>query len=178
MKMKVTGKAGKLRAGFTLIELLVVIAIFGLLSSVVFASLNSARKKARDAKRLSDMKQIQTALELYYDKNTSYPEEAHSDCYDGWETSCDSAGNFIDILRTKEFIPKVPFDPLNNSSYFYAYYNYGAAYAQSIGCPFNSAFSVLAVRKFESNNPNTGISAKCPGRNWYPEFDYSILLVP
>lgn len=59
--------------GFTLIELLVVIAIIGILSSVVLASLNSARTKARDTRRVSDLKQIQVALELYYDANSKYP---------------------------------------------------------------------------------------------------------
>jgi len=68
-------KSGKTKAsrGFTLIELLVVIAIIGILSSVVLASLNSARTKARDAKRVGDLKQIQIALELYYDANSRYP---------------------------------------------------------------------------------------------------------
>ncbi|NTV22448.1 MAG: prepilin-type N-terminal cleavage/methylation domain-containing protein [Candidatus Yonathbacteria bacterium] len=60
--------------GFTLIELLVVIAIIGILSSVVLASLNSAREKSRDAKRVSDIKQLQLALELYYDTNQEYPD--------------------------------------------------------------------------------------------------------
>lgn len=59
--------------GFTLIELLVVIAIIGILSSVVLASLNSARQKGRDAKRVSDISQIKLALELYFDSNRSYP---------------------------------------------------------------------------------------------------------
>jgi prepilin-type N-terminal cleavage/methylation domain-containing protein len=63
----------KTQPGFTLIELLVVIAIIGLLSSVVLASLNTARLKSRDARRLSDMHQIENALELYYNTNNIYP---------------------------------------------------------------------------------------------------------
>jgi len=64
------------KKGFTLIELLVVIAIIGVLASVVLASLNTARRKGRDARRLSDIKQLQNALELYYDTNSVYPAAA------------------------------------------------------------------------------------------------------
>lgn len=59
--------------GFTLIELLVVIAVIGILASVVLASLNSARSKARDAKRTADIRSVQTALEMYYADNGAYP---------------------------------------------------------------------------------------------------------
>lgn len=59
--------------GFTLIELLVVIAIIGLLSTLAVVALNNARMKSRDAKRVSDIKQIQTALELYYNDANAYP---------------------------------------------------------------------------------------------------------
>ncbi len=59
--------------GFTLIELLVVIAIIGLLSTLSVVALNSAREKARNARRVSDIKQVQTALELYYNDNNTYP---------------------------------------------------------------------------------------------------------
>lgn len=59
--------------GFTLIELLVVIAIIGILASVVFLGLSESRARARDAERLSDLKQIQTGLELYYAQNKEYP---------------------------------------------------------------------------------------------------------
>lgn len=61
------------KRGFTLIELLVVIAIIGILASIVLASLDSARKKGRDARRIADIKQIQLALELYYDANNAFP---------------------------------------------------------------------------------------------------------
>lgn len=59
--------------GFTLIELLVVIAIIGLLSSIVFASIDQSRVKARDALRLSHMGEIQKALNLYFDDNGAWP---------------------------------------------------------------------------------------------------------
>lgn len=50
------------KRGFTLIELLVVIAIIGLLSSVVFASLNAARQRGRDARRLADVREMVKSL--------------------------------------------------------------------------------------------------------------------
>ena len=59
--------------GFTLIELLVVVAIIGILSSIVLASLNSARVKGADAARISDVKSLETAMELFYNDNTGYP---------------------------------------------------------------------------------------------------------
>ena len=65
------------KKGFTLIELLVVIAIIGLLSTLAVVALNSARQKARDAKRVADVKQIQTALELYFNSSSGYPGGDH-----------------------------------------------------------------------------------------------------
>ena len=59
----------KNKKGFTLIELLVVIAIIALLSTIAVVSLGNARQKARDTKRIADIKQIQTALELDYSSN-------------------------------------------------------------------------------------------------------------
>jgi prepilin-type N-terminal cleavage/methylation domain-containing protein len=61
------------KSGFTLVELLVVIAIIGLLSTIAVVSLSSARGKARDTKRIADVKQITTSLEQYYNDNNGYP---------------------------------------------------------------------------------------------------------
>ena len=59
--------------GFTLLELLVVIGIIGLLASIIVVNLTGARKKARDIKRVADIRTIQPALESYYGKNGYYP---------------------------------------------------------------------------------------------------------
>lgn len=76
--------------GFTLIELLVVIAIIGILASVVMASLNSARAKGRDSWKKSQLKNMQTALELYYNDNGRYPAGG---CDTGsWSSSNNCAG--------------------------------------------------------------------------------------
>lgn len=67
--------------GFTLLELLVVIAIIGLLSTFAVVSLNSGREKARDSRRLSDMKQLQMTMEFHFDAG---------DTYAMTDTDCDS----------------------------------------------------------------------------------------
>lgn len=59
--------------GFTLIELLTVIAIMGLLMTIAVAGLNSSKRKTRDGKRVADMRQVHTALEVYFAGNGSYP---------------------------------------------------------------------------------------------------------
>lgn len=102
--------------GFTLIELLVVIAIIGLLASVVMASLNSAREKARDAQRVSQMKQVQAALEIYYSSNGSYPTGTPvGPCLEtGWQTP-------LAALVTAGYLSTIPLDPLNSSPYCYNY---------------------------------------------------------
>lgn len=82
------------KKGFTLIELLVVIAIIGLLASIVLVNLNRARKKARDAKKIATLKQVQNAIELYYSDYNYYPNVSQGGSCgsqtcnngDGWET--------------------------------------------------------------------------------------------
>lgn len=102
-------KSKTIRRGFTLIELLVVIAIIGVLASIVLASLNNARRKSRDARRITDVKQIQLALELYFDGESSvYPIPS---------ITCDGTTLYgLQALATEGYIPQVPRDPLSSGS--------------------------------------------------------------
>ncbi len=63
----------ELNRGFTLIELLVVVAIISLLSSIGLIAMQSARQKSRNVKRLANITQMNTALELYFASNRGYP---------------------------------------------------------------------------------------------------------
>lgn len=98
----------RLTGGFTLIELLVVIAIIGVLASIVLASLNSARRKSRDARRITDIKQIQLALELYFDSQSPTPQYPPAVAPDG--PPCTNGGG-LNVLATGGYIPQVPLDP-------------------------------------------------------------------
>jgi len=61
------------KKAFTLIELLVIIVIIGILATVGLGNYMSSQVKARDAKRKSDLSQIQKALEMYYNDKGKYP---------------------------------------------------------------------------------------------------------
>ena len=106
-----------MKRGFTLIELLVVIAIIGVLSSVVLASLNTARTRANDAQRFANLKQVQTALELYASTNNGqYPNSGgnwNSQC-GGWTQT--TAANSVPGITAGGFMSQLPTDPQQNTS--------------------------------------------------------------
>ena len=96
----------KNKKGFTLIELLVVIAVIGLLSSIVLVSMGPARKKAKDTKRMTDLKQISSAMELCYGEPI---------CNGGQDRYIATTAGVNTVIAIGTFMPKVPCDPLGCS---------------------------------------------------------------
>jgi len=110
-----------MKKGFTLIELLIVISIIGILAGMIIVNLSVARSKARDAKRKADIASIQTAVEMYADRNGTYPSTSGTWVLSGsWGT--------LATLLTPEFISVLPNDPSQSNYFVYFYKSNGTDY--------------------------------------------------
>jgi type II secretion system protein G len=115
------------RKGFTLIELLVVISIIGLLSTLAVVSLSSARQKARDAKRVADIKQMQSALDLFAVDANGYPGVAAETAMGpGTDIACIGSAGFAGAVADcgTPYMQNVPANPSPNGiDYTYETYS-------------------------------------------------------
>jgi type II secretion system protein G len=132
--------------GFTLIELLVVIAIIGMLAAIILASLNSARVKGRDARRISDINALHTALEIYNTDNGQYP------------TALDVAH-----LVTPGYISVIPTDPLTGAAYKYAGLGGTTCTSYHLGATLESASNSAL-----SSAPHAAAGTACAGTSQTP----------
>lgn len=106
------------RKGFTLIELLVVIAIIGLLLTLAVIALHSARTKTRDAIRLTDLREIQSRLELYFTDKNSYPATTESVVLGRGNAVCLNAEGLKPTGCANPYMSQIPADP---GAYLYEY---------------------------------------------------------
>lgn len=154
----------KNQEGFTLLELLVVIGIIGLLASILVVNLTSTRKRARDTKRIADVRNLQTAAEDYYGKNGKYPVT-------------------IGDLVTGQQIPVWPLDPLAPSGtactgnsdlcYWYSYYTPSGALGPQFyhfGASFEDPGSLLLNQDRDCNSI-TGLN--CPNKSTSGDVPYT-----
>ena len=135
----------KKKGGFTLIELLVVIAIIGILATIVLVSLNTARAKARDARRQSDMHQISLAMEMYNDSHapTAYPDLPDTAIPFDDLSSPTSIGTYMTVI---------PIDPVNSDVYIY-YWTDGGDSTNNTYCAW-ARLESPATATYVLANPN------------------------
>lgn len=151
------------RRGFTLIELLVVIAIIGLLSTLAVVALNSARLKARDAKRVADIKQIQTALELYFNDKNSYPALPAGATVQvlGVDVTCLGDGGLGTSCTAPVYMGLVPTNPTPNG----AAYNYQALRSTGGVCDSGTCGSYNITFSLEGTTGGLGSGAHTASPN-------------
>ncbi|MFH1030704.1 MAG: type II secretion system protein GspG [bacterium] len=118
--LKLTRQLTKNQTGFSLTELMVTISIIGTVGTISAPKLNQSLAAARDANRKMNIRQVQTALNLYYDDNLSYPK------YQG-ESSGNSYKNLENFLvnSNNQYLSELPVDPLGKDKYVYKYWSNG-----------------------------------------------------
>ncbi len=84
----------KNKKGFTLVEILVVVAIIALVGTMAAVAVNSARSKQRDATRLSNVRQLQSAMEDFFNESNHYPNGDLTPLGDASISSCLSTTGF------------------------------------------------------------------------------------
>lgn len=123
-KWKMINEKWQIQRAFTLVELLVVISIIGVLASIGLVAFSSAQARSRDAQRKSDLKQIASALELYYSDYGQYPSGNGSGqilgCPSTTSGACvwgDDTAQFTDGKTV--YFKKLPKDSSLGQVYFY-----------------------------------------------------------
>lgn len=142
--------------GFTLIELLIVVAIIAILSTLLMVNFIAVRQRGRDAERKSNLRQIQSALELYRADENSYTLTL-GNCSSGTSLGSSSCSTI--------YLKKLPKDP-NGSSY----YNNGNYYYTSDGSTYSLVACIENISDKDSNitqTPPAGAPATCSSGYYY-----------
>lgn len=109
---------------------MVVIAIIGLLASLIIASLNSARVRSRDAKRLGDIDTLKKVLALYELDNNAYPRTVPPG--PPWKNSCENPSDWMIDVVANGYISILPLDPMNGDELCYQYRSDGVNFKLAV----------------------------------------------
>ncbi len=112
----------RLSKGFTILELLIVIAVFGLLATLAVLSLNSARARMRDAKRVSDVSIMRAALSQHWLEKATYPQSAGVNLGQaGTNTDVFTGSGFVsrELAQPPIYVQQVPLGPKSSEYYRY-----------------------------------------------------------
>lgn len=132
--------------GFTLIELLIAIAIIGIVFGVVVSSTAQIQKSSRDAKRESDLRNIQSALQQFYADQNYFPSITNIDTLTSLTTGSDTTGPVI--TPSKTYLQMVPKDPETGSKYCYVAYRSAISTGNTSDCNNSSANKCYFYRIF------------------------------
>ncbi|NCC70302.1 prepilin-type N-terminal cleavage/methylation domain-containing protein [bacterium] len=124
-------KNSKNNKGFTLPELMVSMSIIGTIGAMSADKLNSLIPTARDTQRQANIRQVQTALEIYYLYNNSYPETGNCNepTEKGWKILEKELSDKNKIKKEENiYIPRFPNDPLDDKEYYFSYCSDGKTY--------------------------------------------------
>jgi len=110
-------KASFIKKGFTLIELMIVIVILGVLMSTILPKLTGAQARARDAGRVADLRNIESALQVYFDDKGAFPKST-GECLPETSTETTIGNNGYVTNAIKSYLKgnKVPQDPLKKAN--------------------------------------------------------------
>jgi len=167
------------RRGFTLIELLVVIFIIALLATMVVIKVSTAAMHTRDSKRKADLKTLQTAIEMYYQRTGHYPKSINipSVCDGCGGNNCKSSsnpqGNWIpdcsDFNWSTSYISAgQPHDPTENACWphgqdcgsageagAYEYWSNGDRYILAVRLENTSDSDINGAKVIDPRDPNS-----------------------
>ena len=153
------------RKGFTLIEILIVVAIIAILASVVLVGLGPTQQAGRDARRLSDLSEVQNGLELYYNKCGVYPGATAGNGCAAVTLGADDATAYTAagaaLIAAGVGISSIPVDPSNVAPHVYSYAENGATQTSyvlqtSLENPNNSVFSTYTAPSDVWHGSNSG----------------------
>lgn len=144
--------------GFTLIELLIVIAIIGILSTLLMTNFIGIRQRARDAQRKSDVRQLQSALELYRADTGSYPSPGGTNQLNS--VACPTPSSFTYSGTT--YMQQIPCDPLGSS-----YYHSGSYYYSTTGSTYTLGACLENTADTDSVSSFSGADSSCTTGVYY-----------